>query len=92
MVNGGAKDEPAAREDRHLEYAGVLQPLLGTRVGHQLLRERRGRVVQVVDGVEGAVGGGADEGDALASGTPELEAVGGGWAAAKRCGEGVELG
>lgn len=75
VVHGRPKSEAAALEQRELKHARVLHPLGGSRVGHQLFDETEIRIVEMIDGMEGEVHGGTNEGDALTGGAPDFEAA-----------------
>ena len=65
----------------------MLHPLLGSRVGYQLLHEAEIGIVEVAHGIEGDFRGGLNERDALTGGAKVLEAAV--LTAAKRAGERV---
>lgn len=73
MVDAEPEAKPSARKDRDLDDKRVKELLAPGRIGHQLLEERRARVVQVVCGGERAAGGGAHDGHALPCGAKHLE-------------------
>lgn len=75
MMNGSPESKPTAFEQSNLYNARVVQPLILVRIGHQLLHKSFIRVIEVIHGREFTVHGGADERDALAVSTEELETV-----------------